>query len=115
MLKIQVEGQADQVYPLLRGLQVYPHIELITHQAEEFGEDRTAPVTCSIRFHSSRSMKMIQLRTAEGTEIHIPMLSLVEAEIKDGITIFSGTVSDIFSPERMGGKEVGEKKELDAK
>lgn len=98
MIKIQVEGQADQVQPFIYDLQSRPQIEWITQEMEQkdSGENEVS-VRCCIQFHPGRRIRIIRLTTPEGKDIHIPLSNLIHAELDEGVYVFAGKVYDIFS------------------
>ncbi|MBH8589921.1 hypothetical protein ACFO25_06870 [Paenactinomyces guangxiensis] len=72
-------------------------------------------ISCGIQLHPDRRIKIVALQTAEGGEIHIPILNIVHTETEDGRIIFSGKVCDIFVSEKKGGKGFGSKKGFGAR
>lgn len=99
LIKIQVKGKARQVQPFLYDLEQRPQFEL--HHKEVLNQEITledeVTVKCHIRHQPDRRVKVVQMVTAEGAEIHIPMMDLIQTEIEDGVHVFTGRIFDVFS------------------
>ncbi|MBA4493670.1 hypothetical protein ACFO25_04665 [Paenactinomyces guangxiensis] len=99
MITVQIEGQPNQVKPFLDDLQRHPTIELLHHEVKNKGMTGQVDVqvTCYVKHLPKHRLKVVQLVTEEGAEIHIPFLDLVNVEIEEGKKVFAGRVFDVFA------------------
>ncbi|SEM84318.1 hypothetical protein [Lihuaxuella thermophila] len=98
MIKLQVEGQPNKVQPFLHDLKQRPQIELIHQEVKNKGMTGQidVSVTCYVRHRPDRRLRMVQMVTAEGAIINLPMLDLIVVEIEEGVRVFCGKVYDVF-------------------
>lgn len=98
MLTVQIEGKEDQVTSFITDLQQRPQIEILHQevQGEKMEGDEDVKVTCYVKHCLERRLRVIEIETADGTVIAIPLLDAVCVEIDTGKKVFSGRVFDIF-------------------
>ncbi|AUS07478.1 hypothetical protein C1X05_00460 [Laceyella sacchari] len=104
MLKLQVEGNANQVQLFLMDLDRRP--DLIVKKHENFiqglqPEDKIS-VTCYVNRSPNprRRMRIAQLLCRDGVEIQIPLLDVIEADMTNGIRLITGRSYDIFADKK---------------
>jgi hypothetical protein len=101
VLKLQVEGNANQVQPFLMDLDRRP--DLIVKKHENFiaglqPDDKIA-VTCYVDRSPNprRRMRVAQLLCRDGVEIRIPLLDVMEVDMANGTRLIAGRSYDIFA------------------
>ncbi|SEN74731.1 hypothetical protein [Lihuaxuella thermophila] len=99
MLKLQIEGQPNQVKSFLQDIGQRPQIELIHQEVHNGGMTGQVDVSvsCYIKYLPDRRLRMLQITTMEGGEIRIPLLDVTQVEIDEGVQVVFGKYFDIFS------------------
>lgn len=101
ILKLQVEGNANQVQPFLMDLN--QRSDLIVKKYENFIEglrpDDKISVTCYVDRSPNprRRMRVAQLLCRDGVEIRIPLLDVMKVDIVNGTQLIAGRSYDIFA------------------
>ncbi|WP_158283296.1 hypothetical protein [Laceyella sacchari] len=104
VLKLQVEGNANQVQPFL--LDLDRRSDLVVKKYENFiadlqPEDKVS-VTCYVDRSPNprRRMRIAQLLCQDGVEIQIPLIDVIEADMMNGIWLITGRSYDIFADKK---------------
>ncbi|SEM85213.1 hypothetical protein [Lihuaxuella thermophila] len=94
MIKLQVEGQPNHVKSFLQDIGQRPQIELVHQEVHNRGMTGQVDVSvsCYIRYLKESRQQTIQMETAEGVKIDIPMWDLIAVEIEKGVRVFAGKV-----------------------
>ncbi|MBA4601046.1 hypothetical protein [Thermoactinomyces mirandus] len=100
-MKLQVEGQANQIEPFLRELDYCSNLVFKKHEnfMGSLQPDDKLTVTCYIDpgSHPKRRLRIAQLLCRDGTEILIPLLDVMEVEMTSGTRLITGRSYDIFA------------------
>ncbi|MBA4541634.1 MULTISPECIES: hypothetical protein [Thermoactinomyces] len=99
MLKVLVEGQMEQVQPFLSDLKQRSQIELLKNEIKEnqMEVNEGIRVVCYVDHKPERRVKTIKLHLADGTQIQLPLMDLIEVEMEKGVRILAGRSYDIFA------------------
>ncbi|PRZ12678.1 hypothetical protein CLV36_11275 [Laceyella sediminis] len=104
MLKLQVEGQANQVQPFLQDLDFHPDLIVKKHEnfIERLQPDDKIAVTCYVDRSPNprRRMRIAQLLCRDGVEIRIPLLDVMEVDMANGTRLIAGRSYDIFADKK---------------
>jgi hypothetical protein len=96
MLKVLIEGQADQVRPFIRELEFRSQLDVVSRGPVENGDQKQERVNCLIHYQPKRRSSIVFIETAEGVVVRIPFLDLIAVELEEGRKVISGRVLDIF-------------------
>lgn len=97
MVKLMIEGQADQVQLIFDKLKQWPHLNLIRVKTEKQKEADRKVVSCVVQYQPHDRVMRVTIETANGSTIDIPFLNLITAAINEGQMILAGRVYDIFA------------------
>jgi hypothetical protein len=101
MMKIQVEGNANQVQPFLMDLDRWPDFVVRKHRSFLAGlqPDDKITVTCYVDRSPNprRRMLIAQLLCRDGVEIRIPLFDVMEVGMANGTRLITGRSYDIFT------------------
>lgn len=103
MLKIQIEGDSHKVKPFLYELIHGPQYRIVSHEMKELPTD-DVQITCHVDHQPKKRMKVVCLHTKEGVDIYIPMLDVIQSEIKPLKHIVAGSIFDVMSLGNGDGK-----------
>ncbi|MBA4496325.1 hypothetical protein ACFO25_06250 [Paenactinomyces guangxiensis] len=106
MQKNQLKGWAD--------LQQRRQIKAVKKEVQAKGLHQER-ITGGVYGHPYHRIKIVRLETTDGREVHIPLKDLIQAEMEDGVTIFSGRVDEKLALGERGGKRFGTKKGFGAR
>ncbi|MBA4493091.1 hypothetical protein ACFO25_07595 [Paenactinomyces guangxiensis] len=98
MIKMQVEGRADQVQSFLCQLEQGSQVKLVHKEWEdkEMSQPDEVCFKCYVQKQPDQQMRIVQLVTAGGGEIRIPLFDVIHAEIEEGVKVFAGRNFDMF-------------------
>jgi hypothetical protein len=97
MVKLLIEGKADQVQLIFDELKQWPHLKVIQVKTEEQEECDRKVVSCMVQYQPYDRVKKVKIEAANGATVDIPFLNLITAVINEGRMIFAGRVYDIFA------------------
>lgn len=97
MIKLQVEGDVNQVQPFLAELKNQPNITLFNGEPAIEDENGVAKCSIFVNYVPSRQIQLVHLNVKHGEKIFIPLLKVVNAEIEEGKWHLSGWNYDIFA------------------
>lgn len=98
MIKLEVEGNLNQVKPFLTELKKQPFIKLFqTSSSAKEVNNGEIKYTASFNYEPLPSIKTVELDAQNGQKIRIPLSNVIWSEIEEGKWYLSGWNFDIFA------------------